>query len=200
MGLAAEKLMTVMEYLDFENRSEERHEFIDGEVVAMSGSSRAHNRIAGNIFASLHAQTEESQQCQPYMTDMRLRVANSSLYTYPDVFVTCGEERIEDDDLTLLDATLLVEVLSPSTEAYDRGEKWARYRRLPSLHDYLLVSQDRIRVERYERVQSRGEGDGRWIFTETAELDAVLDLRSIECRLSLADVYKRVLFPGMHDS
>ena len=193
MGLAAEKLMTVVEYLDFENRSEERHEFIDGEVVAMSGSSRAHNRIAGNIFASLHAQTRKTRRCRPYMTDMRLQVADTGLYTYPDLFVTCGEERIEDGEQTLLDATLLVEILSPSTEAYDRGEKWSRYRRLDSLRDYLLVSQDRIRVERYERVESTDDNGGRWIFTETAALEAELELRSIDCRLSLADIYDDVL-------
>lgn len=188
MGLAARETMTVDEYLRFERDSRERHEFIDGEVVAMSGASRTHNRIAANLLASLHAQTRRSRRCRPYMADMRLRVADTGLFTYPDLVVTCGEERLEEDDLVLTDATLIVEVLSPSTEVFDRGEKWARYRRLESLAEYLLVSQDQVRVERFVR----GEGD-TWIFSETRDLDDVLDLQSIDCRLALADLYDDVL-------
>lgn len=190
MGLADARPMTVAEYLAFERESEGRHEYIDGTVVAKSGGSREHNRIAGNILATLHAQTRRHTRCRPYVTDMRLRVADSGLYAYPDLFVTCGEERTEEDGLMLLDATLLLEVLSPSTETYDRGEKWARYRQLPSLRDYLLISQDRVRVERYERIVDGGKD--RWIFTVTDQLDAVLELRCIDSRLALADVYDDV--------
>lgn len=187
MALAAESLMTVDEYLAFERESEQRHEFVGGAVVAMGGGSRAHNRIAVNILSSLHAQTRRSGRCRPYMADMRLRVADSGLCTYPDLFVTCGDERTEEDGLVLVDATLIVEVLSPTTEGYDRGEKWARYRRLESLRDYLLVAQDRAQVERFSFAQK-----GEWTFTETADLDMVLDLASIGCRLGLSDIYADV--------
>ena len=191
MGLAARQTMTVPEYLRFEREARVRHEYIDGEVVAMSGGSRAHNRIAGNILASLHGQLRRDRRCRPYLADMRLQVADSGLYTYPDLVVTCGEERLDDDEQTLLDATLVVEVLSPSTEAYDRGEKWARYRRLASLADYLLVGQDQPRVERF----TRGDG-GTWIFSAVHDLDAVLEIDSIGARLSLAEVYDDVFDPA----
>ncbi|MEM8962639.1 MAG: Uma2 family endonuclease [Acidobacteriota bacterium] len=185
----AETTMTVDEYLAFERSAETRHELIDGVLVAMSGGTRAHNRITGNIFATLHSQTRHHGR-RPYIADMRLRVANTGLFTYPDIVVTCGDEAVEDDGMLLTDATLIVEVLSKSTEAYDRGEKWARYRRLPSLTDYLLVAQDQIRIERF----SRAEGE-TWVFSEASTLDAVIELGTIGSRLALADVYD-----GIRDS
>lgn len=179
---------TPEEYLARERESESKSEYLAGEIFAMSGASRRHNLITGNIFAALHAQLRKSGVCEVYAHDMRLRAPVADLYTYPDVVVACGEPRFEDAELdTLLDPTLIVEVLSKSTEGYDRGAKFEHYRTLPSLSEYLLVAQDRIHVERFLR-----EAADRWVLTETDELASILELPSLGCTLSLADVYDRV--------
>lgn len=173
-------------YLDLERRSEVRSEWLDGEVVAMTGGSREHNLIVGNLVGELRAQLKR-RPCEVYPSDLRVRVP-AGLYTYPDVVVACGEPRFEDEHRdTLLNPTLLVEVLSRSTEAYDRGEKFERYRTLDSLAEYLLVSQTRPHVEQFLR-----QPDGRWLLAEATGLEATIDLPSIGCRLALAEVYERV--------
>jgi Uma2 family endonuclease len=122
---------------------------------------------------------------------MRVRVNRTGLYTYPDVVVACGEILFEDDQVdTLLNPVVVIEVLSPSTEAYDRGEKFAHYRRLDSLREYVLVAQDRVRVERYVR---QGE---QWILSELSALDDVLALAAIDCQVGLREIYERVALPG----
>lgn len=179
---------TPEEYLAFERRSEFKSEYLGGEIVAMTGASRRHNRIVINIAVSLHTQLKGNRGCEMYANDMRVRVPVGDLYTYPDVVVTCGEPRFEDDELdTLLNPVLIAEVLSKSTESYDRGAKFAAYRTLPSFAEYLIVAQDRVHVEHSVR-----QPDGGWLLTETDDLQASLALPSIGCILVLADAYDRV--------
>lgn len=187
MALAAVQAhFTPEEYLALERKAEYRSEYIDGEIIAMSGASREHNLVSGNVFGELRNQLK-GRPCEAYINDMRLGVDLARHYTYPDVAVVCGEPEFADDQFdTLLNPTVLVEVLSPSTEDYDRGRKFARYRALGTLMDYVLVAQDQMHVEHFTR-------DGmRWTLTELGEPDAVLDLPSIDCRLTLAEIYERV--------
>jgi Uma2 family endonuclease len=187
MALALPSRSTVAEYLAFERSAEGRHELIDGEIVAMSGASRRHTTIAGNLLASVHAQLRaRGRPCRPFGSDMRVGVADFGLYTYPDLSAVCGEPRFEDAAVdTLLNPVLLVEVLSPSTAAYDRGAKWERYRAIASLREYVLVDQDRAHVERYLR-----RDDGTWVFSELDDPGAVLRFESIGCEIALAELYE----------
>jgi Uma2 family endonuclease len=138
---------TPEDYLARERRQETRHEYIEGEIRAMTGASRTHNVICINIAPSLHAQPR-GKSCKVYINDMRVKVGPTGIYTYPDIAVACGRPQFEDAEVdTLLNPALIVEVLSESTEAYDRGAKFAHYRNIASLQDYLLVSQTECRVE-----------------------------------------------------
>lgn len=182
------KLWTVEDYLAFERDSPEKHEFIGGEVYSMSGASREHNLIVGNTFAALHTQLR-GQPCESYMADMRVRIQRYN-YVYPDITVVCGNAEIEHDVLdTLFNPTLIIEVLSSSTEKYDRGDKFEGYRTLASFQEYLLIAQDRPHIEHYVRQEA-----GIWRFTEAQGLEAVIELPSIGATLALADVYERVAF------
>jgi Uma2 family endonuclease len=179
--------LTVQEYLALERRAESRSEYLDGETFAMVGASRKHNLIAVNILASLHGQLR-GKSCEVYANDMRVRVPATDLFTYPDVVVVCGQPELDDaEGDTLLNPRLIVEVLSKSTEDYDRGTKFAHYRTLPSLADYVLIAQDRVHVEHFTK-----QADGRWLLSETDDKGSTLELPSIDCRLVLAEVYERV--------
>lgn len=179
---------TPEEYLAFERRSEFKSEYIGGEIVAMTGASWRHNLIAGNLFATLHSHFKKTRNCQVFTNDMRVRVQNADLYTYPDVVAACGQPRFEDDELdTLLNPVFIGEVLSVSTESYDRGAKFAAYRSIPSFVEYLVLAQDRVHVE-----HSVCQPDGSWILTETDDPGSSLALTSVGCTLLLADVYDRV--------
>jgi Uma2 family endonuclease len=174
------------EYLALEREAETKSELVDGELVAMSGAPYANNVIASNIARELGTQLK-ARPCTVMQSDMRVHAAQGALYAYPDVTVVCGDPELEDEHFdTLRNPTLIVEVLSPSTEAFDRGEKFARYRRLPSLQEYLLVSQGTPRVERFAR---RGE---EWVLTEASGLDAAVELPSIGCTLALREVYDKL--------
>jgi len=186
-----EVYISVEEYLARERAAETRSEYYAGEMFAMAGGSRAHNLIAGNLFASLHQQLRR-RPCTVYPSDMRVKVSESGLYTYPDVTAVCDPEQFEDARQdTLLNPALVVEVLSPSTESYDRGRKAQNYRTVASLQEYLLITQDAYHVEQFVR-----QPDGQWLFSEADGLDAVLPLPSIGCELRLADVYEKVELPG----
>lgn len=175
------------EYLTFERDSQIRHEYLDGQVYDMTGASRAHNLICTNIVAALHPQLLQTP-CEIYQSDMRVKVA--TLYAYPDVTVACQSPQFADDSFdTLLNPVLLIEVLSPSTEGFDRGAKFQHYREIDSLREYLLVSQSSPRIERYLKQSS-----GVWTLTDAIEIDASLELESIEALLRLQDVYNKVKF------
>ena len=187
MALPKQK-MTPQGYLDAERLAETKHEYFNGDVYAMAGASRSHTLISGNVYASLHAQLRQ-KTCSVYQSDMRVRVKPSGLYTYPDVVVTCGAEIFDDaHNDTLINPVVVIEVLSPSTESYDRGQKFRFYRGLPSLMDYVLVNQDSARIEVYTR-----HPDG-WLLTDAAGLESEVRLESIDCVLRLSDVYEKITF------
>ena len=181
-------LVSPEEYLAREREAEERSEYWEGEIFTMSGASPRHGAIVVNLAVSLHGQLRGSP-CSVLVTNMRVKAARTSAYFYPDVVVTCGGSQLEDQHQdTLLNPTLIIEVLSPSTADYDHGRKWEHYRRIASLQDYLLIAQDQPRVERYTR-----QGDLAWLFSETVELEDVIHLDSIGCTLALRDIYENVL-------
>ncbi len=190
----AEQRFTLKEYLALERRAECKHEFIDGQIVAMTGASANHNQIAMNVGVSLYLQLGD-KPCRVFQSDMRVQVDPARFYTYPDLVVVCGEEQYGDGELDmLLNPTLIVEILSPSTEAYDRGEKFRRYRSVGSLQEYVLIAQDRPHVERF-----MGQSGGDWVLSEFEELDTGVDLKSIGCQLLMSDVYRRVSFPEISE-
>ena len=201
---AAQIRLTPEEYIAFEREALPtaeiiRHEYINGELIGMSGASREHNLITGNIFGELHIQLRGSE-CETYANEMRVSTPSTTSYFYPDVVVVCEEPRFEDDVFdTLLNPIILVEVLSPSTQVYDRREKFAHYRHLPSLQEYVLVAQDQVRVEHYRRqeTQRTALATGKdWIFTDFQELEEILPLPSIHCELPLREIYERITFPN----
>lgn len=181
------KQMTVEEYLAFERASDTKHEYINGEVIAMTGASRNHNRIVSSLIAALYPQVR-NRPCDILANDMRVKTGDGE-YTYPDVTVVCGEARFEDEVIdTLLNPTVIIEVLSPSTQSYDRGQKFRHYRTLESLQEYVLIAQDSIHIEHYVR---QGE---HWLLTDVDRADAVLALASIDCQLAVSNVYEKVSF------
>jgi Uma2 family endonuclease len=183
-------LLTPEEYLAIERKAEYRSEYLNGETFAMTGASRKHNLIALNIAGELRQQLK-GKPCEAYVNDMRVHIPATGLYAYPDVTVVCGEPQFEDAFVdTLLNPTLLVEVLSESTESYDRGKKFSYYRTIQSLAEYLLVAQDEYRIEQYLKQQ-----DGRWLLTDIRSLDGIVELASVSCTLALKEVYDRVALP-----
>ena len=181
---------TAEDYLTLERSASYKSEFHDGQIYAMTGASRKHNLITVNIAGELHSQLKK-RSCEAYINDMRVKAAEAPSYHYHDITVVCGKPQFEDGQMdTLLNPTLLIEVLSPSTEAYDRGGKFARYRKIPTLREYLLVTQDQPSIERYQR-----QGDV-WILSEAVGLEASVALENIDCVLSLREVYDKVLDDG----
>lgn len=186
--LTAQTHLTSEEYLAWERKQPFKNEYHNGQIVAMSGASLAHNSITVDITVQLSNQLMEGE-CQVFAGDMRVRTAPTVSYYYPDVIVVCGEPRFEDDTFdTLLNPILVVEVLSPSTAAFDRGEKFEHYKQIASLQEYILVSQNNVRVEHYRRQGSQ------WIHNTFEHLEDMLPLAPIECTLSLRAIYRRVMF------
>jgi len=185
--------MTPQEYLRSERHAETKSEFNGGIVTAMAGASWKHNIITSNIQGELRAQLRGTS-CVAVANDLRVRVAECDKYYYPDIVVVCGEPQFEDAELdTLLNPTLIVEVLSDSTAAKDRGEKLECYRTLDALNTYVLVAQDRPFIEIYRR-QENG-----WLYSTINSMDAAVPLDSIGGELQLADVYDRIEFNMQRD-
>ena len=200
---AVQTRLTPEEYIAFERKALPdgeivRYEYINGELIAMSGASRAHNLITVNISTALHSRLRGSR-CETYANDMRVSTPTTTSYFYPDVVVVCEEPRFEDNVFDiLLNPIILVEVLSPSTEVYDRREKFAHYRQLPSLQEYVLVAQDKVLVEHYRRQEKQENALIRrqdWISTDFRDRAESLSLTSIQCELPLQEIYERVTFP-----
>jgi Uma2 family endonuclease len=190
MSRPAEQFITPADYLALERRAETKSEYLNGHIYAMSGASHSHNRITINLGAMLHSRLR-GKLCEPFVNDMRVKVSPTGLYTYPDVIVVCGEPRFEDADVdTLLNPKVIIEVLSDSTEAYDRSGKFAHYRALESLTDYLLVAQNQPRIEHFAR-----QTDRSWRYSVADGLEAEIEIATIDCVLQLAEVYERVTFP-----
>lgn len=185
---AVQPYYTPEQYLALERKADCKSEYLNGQIMAMAGASRLHNLIAGNFYREVSQQLR-GRPCEAYISDMRVKVSHTGLYAYPDVAVVCGDIRFEEaDNDTLLNPTVIVEVLSPSTEAYDRGEKFAHYRRLESLQDYLLVAQDKVRIEHYVRQGTR------WVLSELSDPQDTVPLAAIDCAIALRDVYDKVQF------
>jgi len=187
----AKTLLTPQQYLEIERKAPNKSEYWRGVMFAMAGASREHNVIVVNLVASLHEQLR-GRRCEVYSSEMRVFIPRTGLYTYPDVIVVCGDRRFTDDHGdTLENPTFLAEILSPSTEGYDRGRKSEHYRTIESLREYLLVAQDRIHLDLYRR-----QPDGAWVLQEASRLQDTLDLPSIGCRVVVADIYERLELPA----
>lgn len=186
MSEKAIEVPTEKEYLKQERSSEIKHEYYQGEIFAMTGASRKHNLIVANLIGELRAQLKNTP-CRVYASDMRLKIEETGLFTYPDVMVVCGEERFSDERQdTLLNPEVIVEVLSDSTEGYDRGKKFEHCRKLASLREYVLVSQNSEKMERFLKNES-----GYWVLTESDDENPRLRLESIPCELHHAEVYEK---------
>ncbi len=180
-------LISQADYLAWERAEETKHEYRDGEIVAMTGASREHILICVE-HQSFYRQLED-RPCEVYSNDMRVQIRQGQRYTYPDLAVICGEPQFGDDYLdNLLNPLVIIEVLSPSTEGYDRGEKFHHYRTILSLREYLLIAQDAYRIEHFAR-----QSEQHWLLTVADGLESSIYLPSIDCTLRLADVYKKVV-------
>ena len=191
----AQTYLTPQEYIALERKTlpdadTVRSEYLNGEIIAMSGASFAHNLITASMSGELRARLKGSG-CVVFANDMRVSIPLTTSYFYPDVDAVCEKPRFEDDvfDTLLTHPKVIVEVLSPSTEAYDRGEKFVHYRQLQSLKEYILVSQDKVHVEHYFRPAEQ------WVFTDFQKLEQQLPLISIQCKLPLQEIYALVPFP-----
>lgn len=178
---------TSEEYLVMERAARYKSEYIDGEIVAMGGASEPHNLIVTNIVGELSVQLR-GRPCRVYSSDMRVDVRETGLYAYPDVVALCGEPILSDDAQdNLRNPAVIIEVLSNSTEAYDRGKKFMKYRRIESLMEYVLIAQDKTHVEHYVR-----QINGGWLLSESTTLDDEIHLSSIDCRIKLSTIYDKV--------
>jgi len=180
---------TPEQYLAVERAAQFRSEFFRGEMFAMVGASRKHNLITVNVASELHRQFKD-RKCEVYQSDMRVKVNATGLYAYPDVVATCDEPRFEDAHVdTLVNPRVIVEVLSPSTELWDRGKKFEHYRSIPSLREYVMISQAKVLIERFAI-----NADGDWALRDYRTLEDILVLDSISCQIELSDVYARIDF------
>jgi len=174
------------EYLERERKAEYKSEYFNGEIFAMAGATETHNLLAMSAAALIYGQFLR-RNCRVYGSDMRVNVSATGLYTYPDVSAVCGEPQFLDDrDDTLLNPALIVEVLSVSTEAYDRGRKFDHYRSVPSLKQYVLVASDRVHVDVFTR-----DTVGRWVLSSFEAPGDEIELDSIECRLLISGLYDK---------
>lgn len=188
--LATTQRISPEAYLAQERQAESKSEYFAGQVFAMSGASEKHNLLVTNL-AYLLVGHFKGKPCRVYNSDMRVKVKKSGLYTYPDVVVVCDKPQFEEEQYldTLLNPQIIIEVLSDSTEAYDRGKKFEHYRKLSSLKEYVLVSQNSYLVEQYIKQENN-----RWLLIETNQLDAIMTLYSVDYQLLLMDIYDKVEF------
>lgn len=177
---------TTEQYLAMERAAAYKSEYVDGEIIAMVGASEPHNLIVTNIVGELSVQLR-GRQCRVYANDMRVDVRETGLYAYPDVVALRGEPVLADEQENLRNPAVIIEVLSKSTEAYDRGKKFMKYRRIESLLEYVLIAQDQSHVEQYVR-----QINGGWLLSEATVLDDEIHLSSIDCRLRLSVIYDKV--------
>lgn len=186
-----EKRYTLEEYFELERDTNERYEYFDGEVFCMSGASESHDEIETNIISHLKPMLAE-RKCRVFSGNMRIKVPSHPPYRYADVSALCGEakfEKIGGVD-ALVNPALIVEVLSNSTANYDRSEKFRHYKSIESFSEYLLIAQEGAAVTQLFKTE-----DGEWIYRDFADLDAVVHLQSLDCDLSLREIYRNVVFP-----
>lgn len=186
--------LTPTEYLAFERASPHKHEFHAGQIYTPACCNRNHNLLVTNIIAELGNQLRK-RDCTVYPSDMRVKIELIELHTYPDITVVCGEEVFEDDQQdVLLNPTVLIEVLSNSTECYNRGKKFKNYQAMPSFVEYVLVSQTSYSIEQFTR-----QPDGQWLMSDADQPEQIVRLESIDCTLQLADVYEKVIVADAAD-
>jgi Uma2 family endonuclease len=182
-------LITPEEYLEAERRAEYRSEYLDGQVYAMAGASPVHVRIMLNLARRLDEQLEDGP-CQVFAVDLKVRVATAGPYFYPDLVVVCGKPQAQEQhDDVILNAKVVIEILSPSTESFDRGKKFQAYSRHEFLSEYVLVAQDHIQIDHYVR-----QPNGHWDFTSTSDADGVIEFPTVGASVKVADIYSRVTF------
>lgn len=194
MSTRPKRLLTPEEYLAIERDLSAKHEYHYGEIFAMGGASTKHNQITFNLAGILHAQLK-NRPCVAFANDMRVKILSTGSYVYPDVVATCQPPQFEDKHLdTLLNPQAAIEVLSDSTEAFDRGEKFEMYSSVESLREYLLVAQKYPHISHFQR-----EEQATWTLRMVHGLDEAVELASIGCTLRLAEVYSKVEFPPIEE-
>jgi Uma2 family endonuclease len=185
------KILTEDEYLDFERNSETKHEYFKGEVFAMAGADVRHNKIFSNIFGELFTKLK-GKSCQPYGSDLRIYVPENTFYTYPDITVICGDLiPSAKDHNSIIQPTVVIEILSPSTKSYDRGDKFRLYREIPTLRDYVLIDSQSISVEAYHLNKSR-----HWELEEFKTTESSLTLYSLNITMPLTEIYEGTKLPS----
>ena len=185
MSAVPEQFMTLQEYFSFEEASDVKHEYFHGAIFAMTGASEPHNLIVANLIGNLHAQLR-GKSCRVYPGDLRVKIEATGLYTYPDIQVICGQPRYADARKdTVTNPSVIIEVLSPSTEGYDHGVKFQHYRTIETLQEYLMIAQDTCRVEHYLRQDTQ-----HWLLVEITRGEQEIALKAIDGRLSLTDIYE----------
>ncbi len=190
MSALPKNKLTAAEYLTIERKAQFKSEFFNGEMFAMAGASRKHNFIKGNLDGELYARLKGGP-CRTVSSDQRVKVDRTGLFTYPDIVILCGPGEYDPaDEDTLLNPVAIIEVLSPSTEKYDRGAKFRNYQQIPSLTEYVLVAQDEAVCERFVRLP-----DGSWALVSFVGLVATLALTAVPVQIALANVYAGVTFP-----
>ncbi len=186
MDNLARKTFTESEYLELERKADFKSEYYNGEIFAMAGATLIHNKIVSNLIF-LFNQFLKDKPCDVYPSDLRLQVEKSGLYTYPDITIVCGKAELLDNKFdTLKNPTVLIEVLSDSTEKYDRGQKFSFYREIPSLKEYILVSSKTMKIEKFKRLE-----DGNYLYIESNEHQP-FPIDSIDMNLNLEDVYNKI--------
>ena len=175
---------TIEEYLEIENAAVEKSEFYKGEIFAMSGAKLTHNIIATNTMIALGTKLK-GKSCNPFGSDQRIHIPKNTLFTYPDISVFCGKvETLNDDEFNTLNPTVIIEVLSPSTKNYDRGDKFKLYRDIPSLKEYILIDSESISIEAFKINSS-----GFWELQEYKSVDEQLSLPSLQLDIAMSEIY-----------
>jgi Uma2 family endonuclease len=177
--------ITIEEYLELEASSQEKHEYYLGEVFAMSGPKVQHNIIAGNVFSGLGNKLK-GKYCRPFNSDQRIHIEKNTLFTYPDISIICGEiKTLNNDDWNVTNPTVVIEILSPTTKNYDRGEKFMLYRDIPTLKEYILIDSERIHIETF-----RLNASNHWELEEYRDVSEVLPIPSINISITLSEIYE----------
>lgn len=180
---------TIEEYLEMENAATEKSEYYNGEIFAMSGAKLNHNRIANNVQHGLRTRLK-GKGCETFGSDLRIHIEQNTLFTYPDISVICGQvETRNNDEYNALNPTVIIEVLSPSTKTYDRGDKFKLYRDIPTLKDYLLIDSETVGIEAFSI-----NNEGNWVLREYRLLDDKLIIPSVACEIMLSEIYDSVSF------
>lgn len=189
MSAIPEQFLSLQDYFALEETGEVKHEFFRGAIYAMTGASARHNLIVANVIGDLHAQLH-GKPCRVYPGDLRVKIEATGLYTYPDAQVICENPRYADARRdTVTDPSVIIEVLSPSTEDYDRGKKFQHYRTIETLREYLVIAQDTPRVEHYIRQDAQ-----QWLLVEITRREQIIPLEAIDCTLTLTAIYEEVTF------